>query len=379
MGTASESGDSNRNDQEFQTGPVLGPTRVIDDDQAEPSRQRLPPGPVPPDTNVTVIPDDEDDVGVQRCVPSEPITTMTSLDRKLLEVALVVLVILAIGFGVLHAAADFARLQSQSPIIAWFYLASLGIVSFCLLIVAARSWRRYRLLRDVTKIRELVGQYEQGRAKRPGDDHRLRKEWNKYFSVLEAGGDSQIKEAINRVRAQFNDYSNDGERDLGEVELYLLTPLDQRADEIIETRAAQTAVATALASHSFDILIVSWQSVKLVSQISQLYAGRPGLWGTLRLLRRGMAMVVFAEIADLAAQALTGAVAQKSLAMLGGRVAEGTANGLLMLRLGDAIQQQCRPAPSRRTKINPVRRLGEALINRGMTTPNATDSSYGRD
>lgn len=49
-------------------------------------------------------------------------------------------------------------------------------------------------------------------------------------------------------------------------------------------------------------------------------------------------MIVSAEIADVATQALTEVTTQKSLADLGDRVAEGTANGLLMIRLGAGNQ-----------------------------------------
>ncbi|MCA9069217.1 MAG: DUF697 domain-containing protein, partial [Planctomycetaceae bacterium] len=318
MSTESESGDAKQYNREFQTGPVLGSVRVIDSDQAESSPQGLPPGPVPSDARVTVVADEENAEKSQTVGYTPPVVSMTSIDRKLLGLGLTVLAILALTFAVSHAVAEFARLRSLSPIIGGLYLAALAIVGLCVLIVAARSLRRYQRLREVAQLRQAVEQYERGKVRHPRESQRLRKEWNEYFSVLETNAGSKIQEAINQVRTQFNDYTNDGERDLMEVETYLLTPLDQRADEIIETRAAQTAVATALASHSFDALIVFWQSVKLIEQISQLYAGRPGVWGTLRLLRRGMAMVVFAEIADLAAQAVTGAVAQKSLAMLGG-------------------------------------------------------------
>ena len=201
----------------------------------------------------------------------------------------------------------------------------------------------------------------------------LREELTAYLSTLETHTSDQTRIGIATVGRKFNDYSGDGTRDIEEIETHVLDALDREADAVIASRSAQVAVATALAPHSFDAMIVLWQSVKLIDQVSRIYAGRPGLWGTLRLFRRAMAAIVFAEIAQLATEAVVDAVAKKTLATIAGRVTEGVTNGLLMMRLGETVKQQCRPIPCDSGGTHPIRRLVQALNSRGVT-PAATSS-----
>jgi putative membrane protein len=92
-----------------------------------------------------------------------------------------------------------------------------------------------------------------------------------------------------------------------------------------------------------DGFIVLWQSIAMVVDVSTLYAGRPGFLGTVRLLRRALVMTVLAEIAEQATEFVADWVANKAAAKLSGRAVQGLGNGLLMLRLGNAVKRQCRP------------------------------------
>jgi uncharacterized membrane protein YcjF (UPF0283 family) len=292
-------------------------------------------------------------------------------------------VVLASAFVVLVAiylvsriTAEFVNLLEVSPVLGWAYLLAALVAAGALGLLAASSWRRYRMLRDVSRLRQLIAEIERRENPRLGQDHLLRRELEAYLAVLAHTGDSETQISVEFVRTKFLEYVGDARRDLDAMQDLLLAPLDCHADASIERRAAQVAVATALASRAFDPLIVSWQALALISEISQLYSGRPGLWGTLRLLRRSLALVVFADLADLAAQAAASALAQKSLALLGGRMAEGTANGLLLLRLGEAVKHECRPLPVRQRPANPVTRLAGALWNQGFRP--ATAHAAGR-
>ena len=56
--------------------------------------------------------------------------------------------------------------------------------------------------------------------------------------------------------------------------------------------------------------------VAMVVDVSTLYAGRPGLLGTVRLLRRALVMTVLAEIAEQATEFVADWVANKAAAKL---------------------------------------------------------------
>jgi uncharacterized membrane protein YcjF (UPF0283 family) len=284
-------------------------------------------------------------------------------DRILLVMTLLALVTLALIVLTARVATEFVSLISTSTAIGWIYLAAVMVVAVSIGRLAFLSWRRYQIKRDITMLRQFIVEHQRTGTSLPGDATRLRQEFEAYINDLERQADAETRESINAVRRKFNDYSGDISRDVEEVETYLLLPFDRLADQVIEKRSAEAAVATAIVSNSLVGVIVMWQAVRLIDQVSQLYAGRPGVWGTLRLLRKGMATAVFAEIAELVAQAVNEAVAQKTLAFLGDRVAEGMANGLLMIRLGQAIKMECRPVPCPRPSSTPLPRLIQAVAS----------------
>lgn len=355
-------------------GPISTPVTVTEG-ISSPTITNPMPGPVPDQTSVVIPTDESEETTIGRGSDRRLPTSKSAFDRRLFGLTIGLWLVVGLAFVYSRVALEYARLQDHSLWFAQSYLAIwiLAASSFCLF--AGRSWRRYQRLQDVTRLRQAVRQNQNGAAGAPGSEQALRNGWIRYLNSRTRQAEPSTRAAIQRVRCQFRDYSADASRDLDVVETNLLQLLDRRAAEIVDTHAAQTAVSTSLASRNWDMLIVFWQSVRLIDELSQLYASRPGFWGTLRLLRRGLSMIVFAEIANLATQAVTGAVVQKSLALLGGRVAEGTANGVLMLRLGDAVQRECRPAPLMGCRVHPLRRLSQALIQQGLQQPEPTNPS----
>ena len=366
--------DSRNSQSPIPCGPISTPVTVAENDST-PAAINPMPGPVPDQTSVVLAPDESEVATMGRGGDRPHTTSKSAFDRRLLGLTIGLGLVVGLAFVYSRAALEYARLQVHSPWFARSYLAVWILAAGSLCLFAARSWRRYQRLQNVTRLRHAVGRNQHGAVCAPGNEQALRNCWNGYLNSRARQAEPSIRAAIQRVRCQFRDYSADASRDLEEVETILLQPLDRRAEEIVDIHAAQTAVSTALASRNWDTLIVLWQSVRLIDELSQLYAGRPGFWGTLRLLRRGLSMIVFAEITNLATQAVTGAVAQKSLAILGGRVAEGTANGIFMLRLGDAVQQECRPAPLTSCRVHPLRRLSQALIQQGLQQPEPKNPS----
>jgi uncharacterized membrane protein YcjF (UPF0283 family) len=85
--------------------------------------------------------------------------------------------------------------------------------------------------------------------------------------------------------------------------------------------------------------------IHLTTEVATVYAGRPGMWGTLRLLFEGLTTAVLAEVWQVFADSLSQVVAQGISARLSARLGDGIGNAALFVRLGCSVKQQCRAVP----------------------------------
>ena len=94
-----------------------------------------------------------------------------------------------------------------------------------------------------------------------------------------------------------------------------------------------------------DLLFVIAQLVRLVRRIAEIYSGRPGLVGFLKLARSvGAHLAVTGGMA--AGDSLVQQVVGHGLAArLSARLGEGVLNGLLTTRVGLSAMAVCRPMP----------------------------------
>ena len=158
----------------------------------------------------------------------------------------------------------------------------------------------------------------------------------------------------------------------------LLEPLDRRARREIWQSATQIAVLTAVnPSALLDVLITLLRNVELMARLARLYYGRPGVYGTLGIVRDVLAVAATAGIVEKVADGLTDALAEVAgswTTRLAGPVGQGLTNGILTIRLGEAAQIRCRSLRSRRVGIRPwsramwreaARRLAAAVAGRG--------------
>src|SRR5208337_2956528 len=66
----------------------------------------------------------------------------------------------------------------------------------------------------------------------------------------------------------------------------LLRPLDDRAQAEIATAAKSVSLVTAISPRAIlDVIFVIAQIVRLVRRIAEIYGGRPGLLGLIKLAR----------------------------------------------------------------------------------------------
>ena len=135
------------------------------------------------------------------------------------------------------------------------------------------------------------------------------------------------------------------------AERELMAPLDREARALILGSAKRVSIVTAVSPRALvDLGYVIYESSRLVRAMAELYGGRPGKIGMLRLMRDVIAhLAVTGSIAmgdSLVQQVLGHGLASKLSARLG----EGVINGLMTARIGIAAMDLCRPMPFRSLK-----------------------------
>src|SRR5208337_358820 len=151
------------------------------------------------------------------------------------------------------------------------------------------------------------------------------------------------------ARAQVQDAARaiiDG-RDLVDVaERALLRPLDDKAQGEIADAAKRVSLVTAISPRAIlDVVFVVAQIVRLVRRIAEIYGGRPGLFGLIKLARS-----IGAHIAITGGMAVGDSLLQQIIghgvaSRISARMGEGVLNGLLTARVGLSALAVCRPAP----------------------------------
>ncbi len=176
-----------------------------------------------------------------------------------------------------------------------------------------------------------------------------------------------------RARAELADASReiiDG-RDLVDVaERLLMLPLDRRAGIEIATAAKRVSVVTAISPRALiDVVFVVAQLIRLVRRIAEIYSGRPGLLGFLRLARSvGTHLAVTGSMAvgDSLVQQIVG---HGIAAKLSARLGEGVLNGLLTTRVGLSAMAVCRPMPFAITAPPSVKDVAPFLFGGDKDSP----------
>jgi len=176
-----------------------------------------------------------------------------------------------------------------------------------------------------------------------------------------------------RGRAQVEDAARaivDG-RDLIDVtERALMRPIDEKAQGEIAAAAKRVSLVTAISPRAIlDVVFVAAQIVRLVRRIAEIYGGRPGLLGLVKLARSiGVHIAITGGMAvgDSLLQQLVGhGIASRISARMG----EGVLNGLLTARVGLSALAVCRPMPFSVDKAPGVSEVAPFLFSKGEQPP----------
>jgi uncharacterized membrane protein YcjF (UPF0283 family) len=228
--------------------------------------------------------------------------------------------------------------------------------------------RDERTARDLVRHLDFVGRYLNALTRNPA--------WSGDRDALDAalGLARELRtDAANGTRslAELSDRLAHLEKDRVEA---LLDPLDRQATDLIRQEALRVGLATAVSPYGrIDAFLVLWRNCNLVARMATIYYGRPGVRGTLSILRDvSVATMVGAYLEDLTDVAgdMVASLAGKTAGVLAGPLLDGSLNAIGTLRIGYLAKARCRAFSkwTDRTRADAVRgALVEAgRISRGV-------------
>ena len=243
------------------------------------------------------------------------------------------------SFALSVAAYDFVTgLLARNVVLGWLAMGLVGAAVLAGVILGLREWAAFIRLRRLDGLRQRAEA-----AQAAANLAEARRVTDALTRLYAARGD--VAWGLARFSERQAEVM-DADALLALAERELLTPLDTEARLVIEAAARQVATVTALVPLALaDVATALVANLRMIRRIAEIYGGRSGSFGSLRLLRR-----VFGSLVAAGAMALTddliGSVAGGGvLSKLSRRFGEGVVNGALTARVGVAAMELCRPLP----------------------------------
>jgi putative membrane protein len=239
-------------------------------------------------------------------------------------------------------------------------LGWLGLAFAALFLIGALGYaaREFSALRRQRRIAELHADLALAHA---GDDRPLaRAAVARLVALYERRPETAAARAeVSRAAGEIVDG-----RDLVEIaERALVKPLDARARAEIAAAAKRVSLVTALSPRAvLDVVFVAAQVVRLTRRIAEIYGGRPGFFGFLKLARSISAHLVVTGGMAVGDTMLQGLLGHGIAAKISSRMGEGVLNGLLTARVGLSALAVCRPAPFHAAKAPGVNDVAPFLF-----------------
>jgi uncharacterized membrane protein YcjF (UPF0283 family) len=236
--------------------------------------------------------------------------------------------ILAVGLAALGTANFAADQFTRSVALGWLTVA-VAVAGFGL--IGAGVWRELRGLLGIETVDRLRAELASA------DALRARPLLRRWLARLPEG----------EVGAENLDALDDPEALRALLRAGPIAELRGKADALGRTAAVQIfAITAAVPSPAFDGLLVAWRGTRLVRQIAELHGMRPGLLGTLALLRRTALSAAGVIATDMAANTLTHALLSNPLlGKVAGDMAGAGVAARRMIVLARAAAAACSPLP----------------------------------
>lgn len=337
--------------------------------EAEPARQARRPRAAPIADAVAVPVELDVFDGPDEALATPPPATPRRRSKLggVLLAALGLLVSLALGLWVDWLIRD---LFARSDWLGWFAVGVATIAGLALIVIVARELVGLARLASVERLRARAAHVAAS-----GDTAKARALVTDLGSFLArqpatAGG----RQAMKALRDEVID-PPDLMR-LAETEL--LVPLDTRARQLILDAAKRVAMVTAVSPRALvDIAYVLFESARLIRSLAELYGGRPGTLGLLRIARDVLAHLAVTGAIAASDEFVHQIVGQGLAARLSAKLGEGVVNGMMTARIGIAAMETVRPLP-----FSAVKRPGIADFLSALTSfvrrKTPTDPKTGR-
>ena len=236
-------------------------------------------------------------------------------------------VVLVLGLSLLEAGNFVAAQFARAAWLGWLTLA-VSVGGFGLVFAAIwREVRGYLALRSVDRARA---------AHRRGDAAALLAELDAWQARLPPG----------RARpGALRDMPLDAACAL--VDAKTLAPIAQDAAALGRAAALQAFAVTAVSpSPGLDALVFAWRGIRLVRQVAALHGFRPGIAGTVSLLRRVAVDAAMVAATDVAVDAMVrGVLSSRIVEHIAGEAAAGAVAARRMILLARAADEACRVLP----------------------------------
>lgn len=267
--------------------------------------------------------------------PPPPATTRRRRFRlgTIFLTAFGLLISLAVGFWADRLIRD---LFARADWLGWLALALAFVAALSLLAIVAREVYAVSRLASVERLRERA------------DDAYARDDMKAARGVVSdlAGlfSDRSDSAAGRRTLKEIEQDIIDGRDLLRIAEKELLAPIDARAQKLVLDAAKRVSVVTAVSPRALmDVGYVVFEVVRLLRRLCELYCGRPGFFGFLRLTRNVLAHLAVTGSMAMGDTLVHQIVGHGIAARLSAKLGEGVVNGMMTARVGIAAMSAIRP------------------------------------
>ncbi|MDQ6437842.1 TIGR01620 family protein [Mesorhizobium sp. LHD-90] len=321
---------------------------------AAPSAQPTPPAARPPAAQASVkqrppralksedalvVPDEADFFAEPVAVAGDPPPATAPRRRSWLAPifagAFGILVSLAIGLWTDRLIRDlFARTEW----LGWVAAAAAAVALLALIVILTREMLALAKLSSIERLRADAAE-----AARKDDAKAARKVVAELTALLAANPETA---AGRKALADLDGEIIDGANLIRLAETEILGPLDARAKTLVLDAAKRVSIVTAVSPRALvDLAYVVFEAGRLIRRLSELYGGRPGTLGFLRLARSVVAHLAVTGAIAAGDDFVHQIVGQGLAARLSAKLGEGVVNGTMTARIGIAAMETVRPLP----------------------------------